>query len=109
MLDLINSDDEKSKILNDYDASMRNYDSSVSIMTGYELDSRVLIPGRGKLLFCSPRCPIGSGSHSASHPNGNGCSLLAGGFLGCKLDHYPPSSAEVQKGGAITPFSYKFS
>jgi hypothetical protein len=46
---------------------------------------------------------IDPGAHPASYPMGTGASFPGGKATGREADHSPPSSAEVKKGGAITP------
>jgi hypothetical protein len=41
--------------------------SSVDIATGYGLDGRDQIPGRGKIFFATPHVQAGSGTHPASY------------------------------------------
>jgi hypothetical protein len=53
-------------------------DTSVGIVTGYGLDSRGSILGRSKNFSLPHRVQIGSGSHPASYPVGNGGLFLRG-------------------------------
>jgi hypothetical protein len=80
-----------------------NRDSSVGIATGYGLDCRGSIPGRGKK-FLSSQLP----GRLWGQP-----SVVASGYRGAisrwvkrpgrDADHSHPSSAEVRNGGAISP------
>jgi hypothetical protein len=76
-------------------------DSSVSIVTGYGLDSRDSIPCRGDFCSSSKRADRLWGPHSILYNRYNGC------FPGVKragreADHSPPSSSEVKTGAATT-------
>jgi hypothetical protein len=54
-------------------------DSSVGIVTGYELDGRDFAPDRGKIFPLPHSVQTGSGAQQASYPRGTG-----GPFPGCK-------------------------
>jgi hypothetical protein len=54
-------------------------DSSVGVVTGYELDGQGSIPGRGKDFSLLHNVKIGSGSYQASYPMG-----IEGSFPGGK-------------------------
>jgi hypothetical protein len=78
---------------------MRSRCSSVSIVSGYELDDRAIeVRSAAEVEYFSSNLCVqtGSGAHPASCPVGTG-----GPFPGAKsrpgrdADHSPPSSAEV--------------
>jgi hypothetical protein len=84
-------------------SSPGSWHSSVSIMTGYELDGCGLNPGRGKILLFSTM------SRLALKPT----QLCIQCVLGLvpqetwprhKAAHSPPSSTEVKNGGTVRPF-----
>jgi hypothetical protein len=71
--------------------------SSVSIVSGYGLDDRGSIPGRGKMIFPLACVQTGSGAHPASCTIGTGGPFPGGKARpGRDADHSPPSSAEVK-------------
>jgi hypothetical protein len=69
--------------------------SSIGIATGYGLDGRGSIPGRGREFFLHS-VRTDTGAYPAS------CLIVTeGSFLGGKDDYSPPSSVEVRNGGNI--------
>jgi hypothetical protein len=76
-------------------------ESSVGIGTGYRLDGRVLIPGRGKT-FATRRTDRLWGPHSLC-PVGTGGSFPWVKGAGPVADQSSPSSAEVKNDGDISP------
>jgi hypothetical protein len=75
--------------------------NSVGIATGYGLDDRGSIPGRGKRFSLLPSVQTGSGVHPASYPVGTGALSIGVKRPGYDADHSPPTSAEVKNSGAI--------
>jgi hypothetical protein len=80
-------------------------DNSVGIATGYRLDDRGSILGRGKKCSLLHSVQTGFGAHSASYLKGTrsfspGVKRAAG-----ETGLSSPSSAEVKKNGAILPLS----
>jgi hypothetical protein len=81
--------------------------SSVGIATGYRLDGRGSIPGRGKGFFSTPQRPDG--------PTQSRKLWLLGDIspwvkrLGREADHTSPYSAEAKNGRAIRPFPHTYS
>jgi hypothetical protein len=75
-------------------------DSSVSIVSGYGLDDRVMevqSPVQAKDFSCSLCVQSSSGAHPASCPMDTGGPFPGGkAWPGCDADHSPPSSAEVE-------------
>jgi hypothetical protein len=72
--------------------------SSVGIATGYELEGRGYIPGRGKRYFCTTqqiliKSVLGALSSGVKRP-------------GRAADHSAPSVTEVNHGGAMPPFPH---
>jgi hypothetical protein len=80
-------------------------DSSVGIGTGYGLQRRRSISGRGERFVSIPQRPESSRAQTASHSMDTGGYLPGYKAAGCETDHTPPSSAEVKKGGAIPPLT----
>jgi hypothetical protein len=86
-----------------------NWDSSVCIATGYGLDGRGMIPGRGKIFLFS------TGFGPAVGPTQPLIEWLPGDLSpgikqqGREADHSYPSSAEVKNGGAIPPLLHRSS
>jgi hypothetical protein len=79
--------------------------SSVGITTGYGLDGRGSIPGRGKIFFfILSRPALGPTQHPIQWVPG----ALSPGIKPPELeaDHSPPSSVEVKNGGAIPPYVF---
>jgi hypothetical protein len=81
-------------------------DSSVGIATGYWMDGRGSIPGRGNIFFFS----IVSGpARGLSQPP---IQWVSGALSpevrrpGREADHSSPPSAEVKNGGAVPPFPH---
>jgi hypothetical protein len=76
----------------------RSQDSSVSIVTGYRLDSWGSIPDKGKIFLFSigSRPALGLTQHPIQW-------VLWVKQPGCKADHSPPSGAEIKNGGAVLP------
>jgi hypothetical protein len=85
------------------------FDSSVGIASGYRLDSRGLIPGRGKRFSVFHSVQTGSGTHPASYTMFTWALSMGVKWPGREADHSPPSSAEVKNGGAIPPLPHKSS
>jgi hypothetical protein len=81
----------------------RSHDSSVDITTGYGLDGRGSIAGKGKTSLLHS-VQTDSGALPAWYQMGNG-----GTFPGSEADHSPPSRAEVKNGGAIPPLPHMYS
>jgi hypothetical protein len=81
----------------------RSQDSPVSIATVYMLDGPVSIPGMARS-FSSPQ-------RSNRPPMQWVTETISPGVNrpGREADHSPPSSAEVNNGGAIPPFPYRSS
>jgi hypothetical protein len=84
--------------------SMSSY--TVGLATGYRLDGRGSVPGRGTDFSILHSAHTGSGSHPASYPMGTGALFLGIKRPGTEADHSPPSSAEVKKAGAIPPLPH---
>jgi hypothetical protein len=72
----------------------------VGIATGYGLEARVRFPAVQDFSLLHS-VQIGSGAHPASHPMSTGGSFAGGKAAGREVDHSPPSSAEVKKGGPM--------
>jgi hypothetical protein len=74
--------------------------SSVSIISGYGLDDRVIevrSPAGAEDFSSSPCDQTNSGAHPASYTMGTGCPFPRGkAWLGCDTDHSPSSSAKVK-------------
>jgi hypothetical protein len=83
---------------------IRSRDSSVGIATGYGLDGRGSIIGRGKIFLFST---VTSTALEPTHPPIQ-CvpEALSPGVKRPGRDHSPPSSAEVKNGGAMPPFPH---
>jgi hypothetical protein len=79
----------------------RSRDSSVDIPTGYGLDGRGSIPGRGKRFFCTPQGP--DRSYIQWVPG-----ALSPGVRrpGREADHSLPSNAEVKNGRGLHPLPH---
>jgi hypothetical protein len=81
-------------------SSLRNWGSSVSIVSGYGLDDRaieVLSPAGAKDFSSSLCVQTGSGAHPASCTVGTGGPFPGGKARpGRDADNSPPSSAEVE-------------
>jgi hypothetical protein len=80
--------------------------SSVLIATGYGLDGRSSIPGRGKRISLLLSVQTGSRAHPASYPIVTGAVLPGGKWQGCEADHSAPSNAEVKTGGTVPPLPH---
>jgi hypothetical protein len=81
-------------------------DTPVGLATGYRLDGRGLIPGRGKIfLFSTVSRPA---RRSTQPPIQWVLAALSLGVKqpGCKTCHSPPSSAEAKNGTAIPPIPH---
>jgi hypothetical protein len=79
-----------------------NRDSAVGTVTGYGLDGRCSIPGRGKIFLFSvlSRLVLGPTPLLSS---GYQCNLRGVKRQGREADHSPPSRAEFMNVGAIPP------
>jgi hypothetical protein len=78
---------------------MTSRDSSVSIVSGYGLDDRVievLSSTEVKKFYCSLCVQTGSGTHPASCTMGTVLFSGAKARPGCNADHPPVSIAEVE-------------
>jgi hypothetical protein len=71
--------------------------SQVSIVTGYGLGNRGLIPDRGREFFLYPLSPAGRGVHPPSCTVGTGRFPSGKVWLGRDADHSPKRSVEVKK------------
>jgi hypothetical protein len=81
--------------------------SSVSVVTGYRLDSQVTIPGRDKRFFVhSTVSRLALGPTQPPVQWVWGAVSLGLKQLGHEADHSPPSSSEVKNGGAIPSFPH---
>jgi hypothetical protein len=76
-------------------------DSSVGIATGYTVEVRLLARKRDISPLNNVR--TGSGAHPASCPVGPVAFAMQAKQLGLETDHSPPSSVEVETGGAVPP------
>jgi hypothetical protein len=63
------------------------------------------IPGKSRIFFASPQCPALLWGPPSLPSNGYQTAALLIGVmqLGRKAEYSPPSTAEVMKGGVITP------
>jgi hypothetical protein len=61
---------------------VRMWDTSVEIMTGYDLDDSGLCPGRDKSFSLLHSIQTGCGAHLASYLMGTACSFLKGKAAG---------------------------
>jgi hypothetical protein len=86
--------------------TIREPDSSVSIVTGYGLGNQASIPDRGGEFFLYLLCQAGSGAHPASCTMDTGGSFPRGKVqLGCDADHSTLLVQRLRKRGAIPPHS----
>jgi hypothetical protein len=77
-----------------------NWDSSVNIVTGYDLDVQGSIPGRGKDFSPLHGVPTNSRDHPANYTMGIGGALSSRlKQQGREAGHPPPSSAKIKNGG----------
>jgi hypothetical protein len=83
--------------------------SSVGTAKGYGIYSGGLIPGRGKRFLFSTAFEPAMKAHTASYPMGTECSFSGSKAFGHEAEHSPPSNAEVNNCGAISPLSHKSS
>jgi hypothetical protein len=81
-------------------------DSLVGIATGYSLDGRGSIPGRGKRFSSTPQRPYRLWGPFSLISNGYRAVFPGVKQPGREADHSPPSSAEVKNGGAILPLPH---
>jgi hypothetical protein len=85
-----------------------SWSSSVSIVSGYELDNHVIevrSPAEAKEFSSSLYVQTGSGVHTASYTVDTGGGVpfsRAKVRLGCDANHSPPSSAEVRMSRSYT-------
>jgi hypothetical protein len=76
---------------------------SIDIATGYRLDDRGSISGKGKrLFFFLHSFHISSGAYPTSYPLGTGAFPRGLKRPGLEVDNSLPSTAEVEKCGAIS-------
>jgi hypothetical protein len=61
-----------------YSNCTKSQDRSVSIVTGYEVDGRSSIPGRGRYLYLLHDVQTGSEAHSVFYIIGTGGSFVGG-------------------------------
>jgi hypothetical protein len=81
-----------------------------SIVTGYGLDGRGLIPGKGKIFCFMPHYPDWFWSPPIVLSNGyQWLSPQGAKQLWREADDSPPTSAKVKNGGSIPPLPYKSS
>jgi hypothetical protein len=73
---------------------------SFGIATGYAMDGRDSIPGRGKRLFSTPQLPDRLLGPIKRVPEVISLGVKRPGH---EADHSPPSSAEVKNGGDMPP------
>jgi hypothetical protein len=90
-----------------YIVSTKSRDSSVNIATDYRIKVLGLIASTA--IFSSPQRPGWFRAHSASYPVDIGALSSELKRQERKTDNSPPSNAEVNKDGAITPLHHKFS
>jgi hypothetical protein len=76
-------------------------DSSVGIETGYGLDDRGSIPGRGEVILSSTASRPALGPTQPPIQWVTEALPLGVKRLGREADHSPPSSTEVKNGSAI--------
>jgi hypothetical protein len=77
--------------------------------TGYVLNGRVSIPGKGYKFFSSAWVHTGYGAHPATCPICTGALSPEIKRLGRESDHPPPPSTEVKNGGAMQQLPYPYS
>jgi hypothetical protein len=73
----------------------------LDIATGYGLDGRGSIPGRGNIFSLLHSVQTGSRAHPTSYSMGTG-----GKRPEREADHSTPSSDEIKNGGAIPSFPH---
>jgi hypothetical protein len=73
---------------------------------GWTAGVRFLAGAKDFLFSTAPRPALGP--HPASYPLGTGALSPGVKRLGREADHSPPSSAEIENGGAIPPLSTRF-
>jgi hypothetical protein len=88
--------------------SVMSRDSSVGIATGYGLDDRGSISGKGRGFSLFNSVHTGSGAHTASYPMGTGGSLPWVKRPRRESDHSSSSNSEVNNGKLYLHSPYFF-
>jgi hypothetical protein len=87
---------------------MGSWVSSVGIAAGYMLDGRGSILGRGKRFFCATQRSDRLWCPPSLLTSGYGTLSPAVKRLEREAEHSPPSSDEVNNGGALPPTPIRF-